>query len=358
MLRLLARRSNDVAYFTNDHAHELDGIRDGGPGWWLRGSGDARDARDVSRVLTTNDRSAMYGYDLIFAAPRPISVLLALDPVNAPGVVRAHRVSVRAGVEYLENHSLVVRDRRGGHDRDSAGQWRNVVSFTHGVNRHGEPHLHDHVLVGARPEGSRNVLDSRALYAHVLSADALYRTSLRHELGRLTPWRAWRSFEGVERVVGLDEGYRALWSGHHQGRGEKLTWSRDEAAATWRRDLDQFSELGIVAAPSGAGRQFDEHRFAGLLEGRDRVARRHVLAAWADAATFGQQPFELEQSLDVLYPKLVGARGVREPTMGLSEVRLHRFVREHGPRPLEREAFDVWRQRSRERDRSWDARSR
>ena len=40
---------------------------------------------------------------------------------------------------------------------------RTSSSFTHGVNRHGEPHLHDHVLVGARPDGARRrVLDSRA----------------------------------------------------------------------------------------------------------------------------------------------------------------------------------------------------
>jgi len=59
---------------------------------------------------------------------------------------------------------------------------------------------------GRTAEGQRNVLDSRALYAHAHAADALYRTSLRHELEVRTPWSAWRSFEGVERVVGLDEG--------------------------------------------------------------------------------------------------------------------------------------------------------
>lgn len=358
MLRLLPRRSNDVTYFTNDRAHELDGLRDGEPGWWLRGEGDTRLASDVARALVTSERSAVYGYDLVIAAPRSISVLLAVDPEHASGVVDAHRASVRSAVAYLEERALVVRECRGGVDRYEPGKWQRVVSFTHGLNRHGEPHLHDHVLVGARPQGVRNVLDSRALYAHAPSADALYRASLRHELARRTPWSAWRSFEGVERVVGLDDGYRALWSGHHQDRGEKFAWSRDETIASWAHDRERFEPLGQLNAPPRDRAVLDEHRFSGALEGRSDVARRHVIAAWADAARFGQDPSELARALDALYPKLQGSGGVHEPTIGVAEARMIGVVRELGPRPLERGEFDTWRQRSRERVRSRDERSR
>ena len=81
-----------MSYFTNDAARELDGVREGGPGWWLRGEGDTRDPRTVERVLVTSERSRVQGYDVIIAAPRPISILLALDPDGARGVVEAHRV--------------------------------------------------------------------------------------------------------------------------------------------------------------------------------------------------------------------------------------------------------------------------
>ena len=50
MLRLFVRRSDDVRYFSDDAALELEGLRDGGPGWWLRGEGDTRGARDVAGV--------------------------------------------------------------------------------------------------------------------------------------------------------------------------------------------------------------------------------------------------------------------------------------------------------------------
>lgn len=358
MIRLLPRRSNDVSYFTNDPALELDGLRQGGPGWWLRGNGDTRDPTVVSRVLVTSERANVRGYDVVIAAPRPISILLAVDPEHASGVVEAHRASVSASMAYLEDRALVVRERQGGDVRDESATWQSVVSFTHGLNRHGEPHLHDHVLVGARPEGRTNVLDSRALYAHASTADALYRASLRHELAERTPWKAWRSFEGVERVVDLDEGYRALWSGHHRERGEKLSWSREATLASWARDHERYESLGVVQAPRESGHVLDEHRFAGAFEGRHDVARRHLLAAWANAARFGQDPIHLTRAIDELYPRLQGGRGVYEPTIAVREARMIGSVRALGPRPLERSEFDEWRQRSREMVRSREGRSR
>jgi hypothetical protein len=308
-------------------------------------------------VLTTSERATIVGYDLVVAAPRPISVLLAVDPQHARGVIDAHRASVRSTIDYLEDRALVVRDQRAGQVRDHPATWERVVSYTHGLNRHGEPHLHDHVLVGARPHDQRNVLDARALYAHAKTADALYRSSLRHELAERTPWSAWRSFEGVEHVIGLDEGYRAIWAGHHQDRGEKLAWSRDETLAAWARDQSRFEPLGVVRAPArGAG--LDEHRFAGALEGRHDVTRRHVVAAWANAASFGQHPTDLTRAVDDLYPALRGRGGVYETTMPVRDARMIPTVRALGPRPLDRDQFDRWRERSLESERSRTGRSR
>ena len=357
MIRVLPRRSNDVRYFTDDRALEIEGLRDGGPGWWMRGEGDVADPRAVASVLRTTERSTIFGYDIVVAAPRPTSILLAIDGEHGAGVVRAHRESVKAAVDYLEEHALVVRDRRGGEDRDQAGRWTGIVSFTHGVNRHGEPHLHDHVLVGALPEGSRTVLDSRGLFAHLDAADALYRASLRHEIAERTGWSAWRSFEGVERVVGLDEGYRALWGGHHADRGEKLQWRRDDAIRKWSDDRVRFEAMGVIDPPA-RGSTLDEHAFAGSLEGRYDVARRHLITAWSNAARYGQHPSAVTRSIDALYPGLSGARGVRETSISVREARMTAQVRQRGARPLETPDLDLWRQRSRDEPRSRSERSR
>jgi hypothetical protein len=309
-------------------------------------------------VLRTTERSSVLGYDIVVAAPRPTSILLAVDAEHGAGVVAAHRASVGAAIGYLEEHALVVRDRRGGEDRDRAGRWTGIVGFTHGVNRHGEPHLHDHVLVGALPEGSQTVLDSRGLFAHLVAADALYRTSLRHELAERTPWTAWRSFEGVEHVAGLDEGYRALWGGHHADRGEKLHWRRRDALEQWSDDRERFQSLGVIEAPSRHRSTLDEHGFAGALEGRPDVARRHVIAAWANAARFGQSPAAVTRAVDSLYPELSGSRGVREPSISLRGARMTARVREGGARPLETPDLERWRQRSRDESRERSERSR
>jgi hypothetical protein len=358
MIRVLSRRTNDVTYFTDDRALELEGLRDGGPGWWLRGVGDVSDPRSVRDVLRTTERSSVVGYDIVVAAPRPTSILLAVDAEHAAGVVAAHRASVSAAIDYLEEHALVVRDRRGGEDRDTAGRWTDIVGFTHGVNRHGEPHLHDHVLVGALPHGSHSVLDSRGLFAHLVAADALYRTSLRHELRERTPWSAWRSFEGIEHVVGLDEGYRALWGGHHADRGEKLHWQRRDAVQQWTEDRGRFEPLGAIEPPARHRSTLDEHGFAGALEGRHDVARRHVITAWSNAARFGQRAADVTRAVDALYPELAGARGVREPLISVRETRMTAKVRDRGARPLESPDLERWRQRSRDESRSRSERSR
>lgn len=349
MLRILIRRSNDVTYFTGDRALELDGVRDGGAGWWLRGNGDTRNENDVARVLTGTDRSLVKGYDLVFAAPRPISILIAMSPEHAREVVNAHRVSVAASVGYLEDRALVVRDRRGGDDRDERGRWSEIVSFTHGVNRHAEPHLHDHVLVGARPEGARSVLDSRAMFAHAGAADALYRSTLRFELAARTPWSAWRSFEGVEHVAGLDEGYRALWGGHFAQRGTKTQLEREEVVALWRKDTLRYQSLGSVPAPQRGANDFDEHSFAGAFEGSAGVTRRQIVLAWANAARFGQSAAGVVGSIDDIYPELRDSRGVRETSLSIVRARMTAHVREAGPRPLERSALRDWSHLSRER---------
>ena len=349
MVRIFVRRTNDVRYFTQDPARELDGLRDGGPGWWLRGGGDTRDDETVARVFTSTPRATVTGYDLVVAAPRPTSILVAVDPDRAYQVIRAHRASVRAAVQYLEERALIVRERRNYEDHDRPGKWENIVSFTHGINRHGEPHLHDHVLVGARPEDSRTVLDGRSLFVHAPAADALYRASLRYELGERTPWRAWRSFGGVEHVAGLDEGYRVLWGGHHDQKGEKVLWERDDVVSHWRESERRYESQGVVALPTRP--DFDEHAFAGAFEGRIAVARRHVVTAWSNAAVYGQAPAPMNQAIDELLPSLRGSRGVREATVGVTEARMTAMIRDHGPRPTRAEDLARWSQRSRER--SW-----
>ena len=165
----------------------------------------------------------------------------------------------------------------------------------------------------------------------------LYRASLRHELAQRTPWTAWRSFEGVERVVGLDEGYRALWGGHHADRGEKLHWRR----ARRRRPVAHGPVAvripgGDRSAVSVIARHSTSTDSRARFEGRPDVARRHVVTAWSNAARFGQSAVRGDTRGRRALPDVERARGAcAKPSISVREARMTARVRERGARPLE-----------------------
>lgn len=359
MIRLLPRTSRDVSYLTNDRALELDGVREGEAGWWIRNSGDATNNFDVERVLCATQRSSVVGFDLVVAAPRPVSILLAVGTlIEQQAVVKSHRDAVTAAINYLDERGVVTRQTRRGDLRDEQGHWERVVAFTHGVNRHSEPHLHDHVLVGSRPANASYALDSRSLNVHLGAADALYRASLRVDIRERTGRNVWRSFQGVEHVEGIDSGHRTLWPGHHRERGQKLHWSRDDATSTWNRDLAHYEAEFEPRRPERNPHQIDEHVFAGHFEGQLRVTRRDIVAAYANAATYGARSSDVNRIVDELYPDLRASRGIREEGIGVPQARQVNEVRQHGPRPTIGNELDQWRQRSRSLDRSYGERSR
>jgi len=334
MIRVYPRTSLDVSYFTNDPALELDGLRAGPAGRWLRGDGPMG-SDEVARVFASTSRARTVGYDIVMAAPRPTSILLAVDPSSAQAIVAAHQAATREAMAYLEDRALVVRDRRFGGDYEDAASWSRIAAFTHGVNRHGEPHLHDHVLVGAQPQGHTGVLERRALSAHLLAADALYGAHLRQAVARDTPWQPWRSFYGTDHVLGLDEGYRALWGGHFDDRPAKEQWTRSEITQRWSMDLTRFEEVAMVPAPRRDRMTLDEHRFAGSLEGLTRVARSDLVAAWANAAPWGVAASDVDRAVTLQYPELNDTRGSREETISVSRARQLSVVRDRGERSLD-----------------------
>lgn len=333
MIRIVTRRSRDVTYLTNDPAWEIADARGATAGWFLRGAGDPHQAVDVAEVLTSTSRSVTVGYDLIIAAPRPISIVMALDDESARSIVRAHRESVAVALDYLERYALRVTQQEAGERWRVSGTWAAAVGFTHGVNRHGDPHLHDHVLVGARLRGVYGVLDSRFLRMHARAADALYRTHLRDVIAHTTPYRVWRSFYGGEHLRGLDEGYRLRWGGHHLERGVKLAWTQDEARENWRYAAQQVEPL-VVLSPPPVRHDLNEHTFASQLAAHERVGRHDLVAAWANAATWGTSARSVLSNIDVHYPECIPVDGREETFISRSRAQAVSYVKAHGPRHL------------------------
>ncbi len=294
MIVVLTRTSSDVRYLTDDAANEIDGLRDGGPEWWVRSVDET--TRTAADVLRGSSRSRVVGYDLVMSAPRAVSALMALDEVSGSAIVAAHRAAVAEAVDYLARRATVHCSTRRGEENATRALLGPVVSFTHGINRAGEPHLHDHVLVGSGLEDRDGVVSARHLRYHVRAADALYRSRLRHSVNGATPWTVRRPFAGSEVVEGLDAGAFVCWSGERARGGSKLAWTRDGATSRWRRDLAEAEPIGVDVPRRSA--RLDHHVVERGVIATGRLFRRDIVGAVADAWSHGARSSEVEALVD------------------------------------------------------------
>lgn len=131
------------------------------------------------------------GYDVVFSAPKSVSVIYGLaDPSVADQVREAHTVAISEAMSYLE-----VFVARGAHGKHHEGQHAVRVStdgliaaaFEHRASRADDPQLHTHVVIAnllRHPDGHWSAIDSAALYRHQLTAGYIYQAVLRGELTR------------------------------------------------------------------------------------------------------------------------------------------------------------------------------
>ena len=334
MLRVLPKSTRSATYYVRDQALELEGVREGAAAYWLRGSG-VIDDQVLESIWPQPPRSKTLGYDLVFAAPRPYSILLATAKIDEQRqAIALHRDAVRSAMNYLEEHALVIRASIEGESIELSARWNQALAFTHGVNRGGEPHLHDHVLVAAVPAHRRRALDSRALRMHAVAADAIYRAELRMGLTNTQRRVAWRTFAGHELVQGIDEGLRGLWPGERVYGAEKIHWTREGILEKWSRDMAHFEALYEHRVPLRSRDHVDEQVFSAHFEGQSTVSRSDLITATANAAVFGADRWSIEQFVDTNYPELANQRGSLEGRISIVDARQHSQIRSHGPREL------------------------
>ncbi len=273
MIRLIPRHRADPGYFTRDSALELDGIRDGPAGWFVGSDGRPPSEADLRELWQPSSRSATVGIDLIVAAPRMVSIVVAVgDDSQARAVVAAHRAAVAQTVNFIEAFSWRDRFTSGEVDIYQQRPLGPTPSFTHGVNRAGEPHLHDHVLLAVRQSENGRTVRWGDLRDDLLALDRIYKSALRAGVMERGGPAIWRGFVGDEHVVGFDEGWRAMWPGHHE-RGEvKKIWTREEIRTQWQQTRERFEhQVGELAPPRA---RFDVHHAEMLW--RESLRRRAI----------------------------------------------------------------------------------
>ena len=275
MLSVSAMSGGQGAYYTG--LAQEDYYLNGGepPGIWvgkgaellgLRGQVDKEifselfsglDGKGSALVQNAGSENRQPGWDLTFSAPKSVSVLWSMLPVELGAEIRAaHTESVEKACGYLEETAAWTRRGHGGLKREKAGLVMGL--FEHGTSRAGDPQLHTHGLVlniGVREDGTTGSIESKPLYQHKMAAGALYRSELAMQLGRRLGLEVERVRSWFE-VQGVDADLIRHWS----TRRQEIEAALDKSGFSGAR----ASEMAAVTT-----RQVKEH-----------VAREELFGQW------------------------------------------------------------------------------
>jgi conjugative relaxase-like TrwC/TraI family protein len=172
-------------------------------------------------LLRRNSPGHRAGFDLVFAAPKSVSLLAGLTdglgPERAaagdncgatplgPTIVGAHDAAVADTLAYLERRACWTR--RGAAHKRVPVSGLVAAGFRHGFSWSDDPHLHTHVVVAnivLGDDGTWSCLDSRSIYNHRQAASAVYQASLRHQLDQARFRLAWTVRpDGLADIAGV-----------------------------------------------------------------------------------------------------------------------------------------------------------
>ena len=195
-----------------------------------------------------------------------MSVVFALGGEEAARhVVAAHREGVQGALRYVESHALSA-PRGSGEQREIVPTTGLVAaSFTHGVNRKLDPHLHTHVVMANMVHGfdSRwSACDHRGLSAHRAAASAVYESHLRAQLSIRLGLRFVEA-PGLRAEVGgvspfllgefssraADIRRHMAEQGAHSARGARVAWAATRPDKRAGLDFGELSERCCHSPP-------------------------------------------------------------------------------------------------------------
>ena len=133
----------------------------------------------LGKIGSSGVREHKKGWDLVFSAPKSVSVLALAG--RDTRLVDAHQQAVKSAMRYIEKNYLVTRQSTGG--LVSEVNTKNLISasFLHTTSRKLDPQLHTHnVVMNAtqREDGEWRSVESRQIYEHSMLFGQIYRAEL------------------------------------------------------------------------------------------------------------------------------------------------------------------------------------
>jgi conjugative relaxase-like TrwC/TraI family protein len=288
------------------------------------------------RRLEEKRLAPVAGFDLVFAAPKSVSLLHALgDEEVRLAVVQAHSAAWQAAISYLEEEACVTRRGRNGVSRERAPGFV-VAAYQHRTSRAQDPHLHTHVLVAnmakTPSDGEWRALDGEAILStYRLAAGYLYQAHLRFELSRSLGIDWEQPVKGMAEIAGVPEGALRAFSRRRSQvldylaeRGTAGFYAAKVAALQTRERKEEFDlprlreEWRARAAEHGLGdceldallncaprRELPASELLevarrllspeGLTEKRSAFSEPELVMAWAEAHVQGVQAERLRR---------------------------------------------------------------
>jgi conjugative relaxase-like TrwC/TraI family protein len=149
----------------------------------IYGDAYAEAAKHAGRRV--DDRDACF--DLCFSDVKSGSLFYAgADEVTRRQYVAARQEAIKGALGWLEQHAVGVRRGHGGTEHLD-GRGLLAIGYDHRTSREGDPQLHTHMLVQnltEGPDGRATALDSKRLWAHLMTAERVYQQLWRAELSR------------------------------------------------------------------------------------------------------------------------------------------------------------------------------
>jgi len=335
------------------HTSDDEVLAESDTGHWLgRGSrrlglrGPAGE-RALARLLAGEDpvsgerrrpgaRGRSAAFDLVFRAPKSVSLMEALGAPAIAGQVRiAHDRAVEAAFAYMDRQAAFARRGAGGRRRlETAGLI--ALAFRRDRSRAQDPLLHTHVIVANMAEdetGRWGAIDTRQLYLHAKTAGYLYQAQLRHELTERLGLDWTPVQNGCSDVLGIPRAAIEAFSGRRRAIRRELqrrgdTSARAAAAAAiatrndelgepeppdvlWRRAVEAGLTPRVLAGVLGRRARRQKRPSIAVLDrelvGADGLTardssftRRDVIQAWCERLPQGAPAGQIEAATDAL----------------------------------------------------------